>query len=120
MEINQETNLLEMMVELKKEMIFFKESHFKKGKKQEEFQQPDVMNLDELISYVKSKGIPMSRSKAYKLSSAGGIPLRRAGNRLIFLNEEIDIWCDDQIKAPKINNYINNTHIIKSALKKQH
>ena len=78
----------------------------------------EVMNIEELIFYLKSRGVQASKSKIYKLSSGGGIPLKRINQRLLFFKSEIDIWCDEQIKAPKNNHNINNTHIIKSAFKK--
>lgn len=73
-----------------------------------------------VCAYIQQKGIPMSKSRLYKLVSdrSGTFPFHRAGNRLIFYTNELDAWCDTQIKHP-INSHKDAIDaIVKSAQNK--
>lgn len=64
--------------------------------------QEKILDFNAACAYMKKKKIPMSKSRLYKLVSAtgNGIPFRKAGNRLLFYTNELDVWCEEQIGAP--------------------
>ena len=70
------------------------------------------------IRFIKEKGISMSKSKLYKLTSSNEIPYRKAGNRLIFYPYELEKWCNCQVINPQEHLMPSNLLIIKSAQKK--
>lgn len=82
----------------------------------------EYMCIEELLDYLKEeKAITVSKSKVYKLTgTSGGIPFRKAYNRLVFQKREIDLWIDTQLNPQrnqalarkskaKVNNSINNS-----------
>lgn len=50
----------------------------------EENEDRAALSTTEAISFVRERGIPMSKSKLYKLTAQKQIPFRKAGERLIF------------------------------------
>ncbi len=76
-----------------------------------------VFNSKNAMEYITSKGIPMSKSKLYKLTSKREIICHYAGNRLIFYKSELDTWCKNQIYTPNFNNE-SILNIIQSAQNK--
>ncbi len=88
----------------------------------QEHKYKEYMCIEELLEYLKNeKAITLSKSKIYKMSgSAGGIPFRKAYNKLVFRKQEIDIWIETQLNPQKnqalagrskgkVNDNINNT-----------
>lgn len=63
---------------------------------------PKVLTVVTASQYIRQKGIPMSKSKLYKLVSSRSVtfPFHRACSRLLFYTDELDVWCDAQIKHP--------------------
>lgn len=112
------TKLLLEEVSKLTQMIYSLREEIFSQRNQESPTHSDLMNLDDAISYIRSKQIPMSKSRLYKLSSANSIPRRHAGNRLLFINDELDTWCIEQIQKPEQNKF-NNSALIQSAQKKQ-
>ena len=62
-----------------------------------------VLNSKGVREFVKERGIPLSCSKLFKLTSRNLIPHRKAGGRLIFYDNEIHEWCERQIINPSDN-----------------
>lgn len=82
---------------------------------------PRVLTVVTASQYIRQKGIPMSKSKLYKLVSSRSVtfPFRRAGSRLLFYTDELDVWCDAQIKHPLESRQASMNAIVKSAQNKQ-
>ena len=61
---------------------------------------PDLCNLDMdgLISFLRSKGIKLSKSKIYKLCMNRHIPFLKFGNKLVFRCQDIEQWVDVNCK----------------------
>ena len=79
-----------------------------------------ALSSQNAIEFIVKKGIPMSKSKLYKMVTREdcSIPYYRAGSRLIFYSHELELWCKNQITIPnKTTNKITN-HIIYVANKK--
>ena len=117
MKNNDFNSLPDMVAELKTEIFSLREAISNQPNKEPPIYS-DLMNLDAAINYIRSKQIPMSKSRLYKLSSANSIPLRRTGNRLLFIKDELDTWCIEQIQKPEQNKF-NNSALIQNAQKKQ-
>ena len=115
--MNEAKLLLEEMSKLTQEMFSLREEILNQRNKEPPIYS-ELMNLDDAISYIRSKQISMSKSRLYKLSSANNIPLRRTGNRLLFIKDELDTWCIEQIQKPEQNKF-NNSALIQNAQKKQ-
>ena len=60
---------------------------------------PDNITLDTAIRILEESGFPTSKAKIYKLTSAGTIPFRKYGNKLIFSQKELLGWAELQIKV---------------------
>ena len=56
------------------------------------------LDMDGLISFLKSKGIKLSKSKIYKLCMNRHIPFRKFGNKLVFRCQDIEQWVDVNCK----------------------
>ncbi len=76
-----------------------------------------VFNSEKAREFIISQGIPMSKSKLYKLTSNNGIICHYVGRRLVFYRNELDEWCKQQIYTPKIHRDFQ-MNIIESAQKK--
>jgi predicted DNA-binding transcriptional regulator AlpA len=110
-------NLPKQIDYLISEVLVIKETLLQRIEKPEEV--PKQLTLVEAIAFSLAKGITMSKSKLYKLTSSNKIPHRKAGNKLIFNSEEISNWCNNQIINPNEINQNYTLPIIKSALKKE-
>lgn len=58
---------------------------------------PKYLNTENALAYLKNIGFSMSKSKLYKLSALKNIPVHKNGNSLLFLQEELEQWCKEQI-----------------------
>lgn len=74
-----------------------------------------ALNLEKAQKLVLERGIPMSKSKLYKLTSSNDIPHRKAGNRLIFFENELTEWCNQQIINPLCELSESKRTIVRSA-----
>lgn len=77
-----------------------------------------AMNSIKAREFILSKGVPMSKSRMYKLTSNRGITCHYVGNRLLFFLEELEEWCDNQIFTPSSNLLESQMGIIQSAQNK--
>lgn len=51
--------------------------------------------------YVRSKGLPCSKTTLAKLVTVGGGPaLRKFGNRAVYLAADLDAWINSKLSAP--------------------
>lgn len=75
------------------------------------------MTSNEARIYLLKRGIPMGKSKFYKLTSSYQIIFHRVGNRLLFYAEELDAWCENQIVTPQKNRDAVLDLIVQSAQK---
>ena len=57
----------------------------------------DTISLADAIKILDEYGMPTSKAKFYKLTSAGEIPHRKYGNKLVFSRKELHEWMDEQI-----------------------
>ena len=105
-------NLLEQIDYLISEVLVIKEILIPRIKKPEEV--PKYLSAEEAIALSLEKKIPMSFSKLYKLTATNGIPFNKVGNKLIFCNEELEQWLNDQIIKKEIGCPSSNLSIIKS------
>lgn len=90
-----------------------------KSCKPEPDKKPNVMQSREAIEYLQGKGIPMSKSRIYKLvmsKSDSGLPVHRVDSRLLFYADELDQWCESKINN---QNEFDQTSLIKSAKRKK-
>lgn len=78
-----------------------------------------ALNTIEAISFVRERGIPMSKSKLYKLTAQKQIPFRKASERLIFSTPELSNWCEGQITDPFNTHGLAITAIVKSAQRQE-
>jgi len=67
------------------------------------------MNSKQAREFIIKKGIPMSDSKFYKLTSTCNIVFHRVGNRLLFYKEEIEEWCKNEIIDDSLD-FRGNSH----------
>lgn len=58
--------------------------------------QPDTITLSTALDLLTEYGYPTSRAKVYKLTSAGTIPHRKYGNKLVFSRKELLKWAEGQ------------------------
>ena len=78
---------------------------------------PKYLSLEKALEFLNSQGYPFKKSSIYKMTSAGGIPHRKMNNKLIFLPEELQQWCDNKIVGKEIDTS-STLEIIKNAQKK--
>lgn len=62
--------------------------------------EPDPMDLNNAVRFLREQGYPTSKAKIYKLTSSGHIPFRKYGNRLVFSRKELLAWAERQTVAP--------------------
>lgn len=78
---------------------------------------PDVLNSEQALEFINSRGVFIKKSGLFKYSSAGKIPYRKISGRLVFDRKELTIWVNtisqDQVKIS------NNNAVIQAALNKQ-
>ena len=60
--------------------------------------QAETMNLQAAVQLLAENGYPTSKSQFYKLTSAGKIPCRKYGSRLVFSRSELLRWAESQAK----------------------
>lgn len=60
--------------------------------------QIDTITLTDALKLLKENGYPTSKGKIYKLTSAGEIPCRHYGNKLVFSRKELLEWATNQTK----------------------
>lgn len=58
----------------------------------------DTITLNDLLILLKEHGYPTSKAKIYKLTSAGEIPCKTFGHKLVFSRKEILQWAENQTK----------------------
>lgn len=75
------------------------------------------MNSKEAREFLIKKGIPMSKSKLYKLTSSNEIIFYRVGNRLVFYDKQLTEWCKTKIVCSQNNRNTVMDNIIHSAQK---
>ena len=61
----------------------------------------DTVSLADAIKMLDEYGMPTSKAKIYKLTSAGEIPHRKYGNKLVFSRTELHKWMEEEAKLPK-------------------
>ena len=64
--------------------------------------QIDTLTLNDTLELLREHGYPTSKAKIYKLTSAGTIPCKVYGNKLVFSRKDILQWAENQTK-PKNN-----------------
>lgn len=62
--------------------------------------EPDPMDLNNAVRFLREQGYPTSKAKIYKLTSSGHIPFRKYGNRLVFSRKELLAWAESQTVNP--------------------
>ena len=60
--------------------------------------QIDTITLNDTLELLKEHGYPTSKAKLYKLTSAGDIPCKTYGNKLVFSRKEILQWAESQTR----------------------
>lgn len=58
--------------------------------------QPDNISLNRAVELLNGLGFPTSKAKIYKLTSAGSMPCRKYGSKLIFSRMELLKWAESQ------------------------
>lgn len=60
---------------------------------------PEVLNIDEALSFLKKCGLPLKKSSIYKLTHEKAIPHKRIGKRLVFSRAALIAWIDEKADA---------------------
>lgn len=55
------------------------------------------LSINEAQMFIQEQGLPISKSKLYKLTSEGKIPYDKFGIRVLFLEENLLEWMESQI-----------------------
>jgi len=58
----------------------------------------DTITLNDALELLKENGYPTSKAKMYKLTSAGTIPCKTYGKKLVFSRKELLEWAEKQTK----------------------
>jgi len=58
----------------------------------------DTITLMDALNLLEEHGYPTSRAKMYKLTSAGIIPCKTDGKKLVFSRKEVLTWAENQTK----------------------
>lgn len=61
--------------------------------------EPENISLNKAVELLNGLGYPTSKAKIYKLTSAGAMPYRKYGNKLIFSRRELLKWVDSQTQC---------------------
>ena len=80
--------------------------------------QIDTITLNDALNLLREHGYPTSKAKIYKLTSAGEIPCKTYGNKLVFSRKEILLWAENQTK-PKHDSAKVSLTIARSARRKR-
>ena len=81
----------------------------------------DVRNLDmdDLIAYLHTKGVKISKSKIYKLCMNRRIPFLKFGNRSVFRIQDIEQWIESNCKSVQQDDSESVRAIVRSAQRKE-
>jgi hypothetical protein len=85
--------------------------------KHEPASQIDSITLNDALELLCQYGFPTSKAKMYKLTSAGEVPCRTYGNKLVFSRKEILQWAENQTK-PKYDHTAATLTLTRSAKRK--
>jgi hypothetical protein len=85
--------------------------------KNEPVMQVDSITLNDALELLCQYGFPTSQAKMYKLTSAGEVPCRTYGNKLVFSRKELLRWAEDQTK-PKHDRTVSTQTLARSARRK--
>ena len=85
--------------------------------KNESAPQVDTITLNDALELLSQHGFPTSKAKMYKLTSAGDVPCRTYGNKLVFSRKEILQWAEGQTK-PKHDHTAATLMLARSARRK--
>ena len=80
--------------------------------------QIDTMTLNDVLELLKEHGYPTSKAKIYKLTSAGTIPCKTYGNKLVFSRKEVLLWAENQTQ-PKHDSAKVGLALARSARRKK-
>ena len=61
----------------------------------------DTIALNDALELLKEHGYPTSKAKMYKLTSAGTIPCKTYGKKLVFSRKELLAWAENQTKPKR-------------------
>ncbi|EKT3966989.1 helix-turn-helix domain-containing protein [Flavobacterium psychrophilum] len=78
---------------------------------------PKTISINQAVLFLKEKGLIISISSIYKLTSSKSIPFKRFGNRLIFDVTELESWVQSKLLKNE-NDELKS--IVKSASMKTH
>ncbi|MBZ4037303.1 helix-turn-helix domain-containing protein [Flavobacterium sp. 17A] len=81
---------------------------------------PKKLSLDQAVLFLQEKGIKISKSSIYKLTSNNSISFRRFGNRLVFSEDELEKWISLQLKEQNVHKLESVSKISNSAQNKIH
>lgn len=79
---------------------------------------PKKLSINQTIIFLSERGVSISKSYIYKLTSSKSISFQRFGNRLVFSEDELDMWVANQLKGKNESNVESVTRISNSAKNK--
>jgi hypothetical protein len=85
--------------------------------KNEPSPQADTITKNDARVMLSQYGFPTSKAKMYKLTSAGEVPCRTYGNKLVFSRKELLQWAENQTK-PKHDRAAATLTLARSARRK--
>lgn len=65
---------------------------------------PRKFSINQAIMFLSERGVRISKSSIYKLTSSKSISFQRFGNRLVFSENELEEWVADQLKEKSESN----------------
>ena len=80
--------------------------------------QIDTLTLNDTLELLREHGYPTSKAKIYKLTSAGTIPCKVYGNKLVFSRKDVLQWAENQTR-PKNNHAEISLTLARSARRKK-
>lgn len=79
---------------------------------------PKKLSINQAIIFLSERGVNISKSYIYKLTSSKSISFQRFGNRLVFSEDELEMWVADQLKEKNESNVESVMRISNSARNK--
>jgi excisionase family DNA binding protein len=79
---------------------------------------PKKFSINQTIIFLSERGVNISKSSIYKLTSSKSISFQRFGNRLVFSEDELEMWVADQLKEKNESNVESVMRISNSARNK--
>jgi excisionase family DNA binding protein len=79
---------------------------------------PKKLSINQTIIFLSERGVNISKSYIYKLTSSKSISFQRFGNRLVFSEDELEMWITDQLKEKNESNVESVMRISNSARNK--